>query len=396
MKIAYLDCISGISGDMTLAALIDAGLDIAELSSAIDQLGLPDVSLRVSEVDRHGFRAVKINVEHPEQHAHRHLSDIVALIDQSGISETARSHAKAIFGRLAEAEAKVHGSSIEKVHFHEVGAIDSIVDIVGVAIGLDLLNIGEIHCSPVPTGTGTIQIAHGLVSVPAPATAELLQGIPLRESDIELEMTTPTGAAIVAALASQFGPLPAMSIESIGYGAGTADLPSQPNILRILIGDSQRVSGVDSRRTETVVLLETNLDDVSPEVIGHCRETLFAAGGLDVFTLPLQMKKGRCGTLLSVISRPSDADRLEMILFNETATLGIRRQTIFRSILPRDAHTVSTEFGAISGKRFVTPDQEVHFTPEFESCRAIAESKRLPIAKVYSAAREAFRQQTKR
>src|SRR3954471_20087615 len=235
MRIAYLDCASGISGDMTLGALIDAGADLAAIQSGIDTLGLPSCRLVRAEAKKQGFRATQITVEHEPEHKHRHLHHITAMIDGSTLTERAKNLAKRIFQKLAEAEAKVHGSTIEKVHFHEVGAVDSIADIVGAAIGFELLAIKRIICSPIPTGHGFVEIAHGRCSIPAPATAELLRGVPLASLDVEGELTTPTGAAIVAALVDSFGPLPAMTVDRIGYGAGEKDFP-QPNILRVLVG----------------------------------------------------------------------------------------------------------------------------------------------------------------
>lgn len=238
MKIAYLDCISGISGDMMLGALIDSGVDIQTIQAGIDSLGLNECQLRLEEVKKHGFRAAKVHVDHPPEHAHRHLHHITDMIDQSVLSDSQKDLAKRIFTKLGEAEAKVHGSTLQKVHFHEVGAVDSIADIVGSAIGWDLLGVDKICCSHVPTGTGQIQIAHGRVSIPAPATAELLKGIPIASTDIQAELTTPTGAAIVATLAESFGAIPAMKIETIGIGAGDRDLQEQGNVLRLLIGEA--------------------------------------------------------------------------------------------------------------------------------------------------------------
>src|SRR3954452_21556589 len=278
MRIAYLDCASGISGDMTLGALVDAGADLAAIQSGIDSLGLPSCRLLRTEVKKQGFRATQITVEHEPEHKHRHLHHITAMIEGSALSERAKTLAKRIFQKLAEAEAKVHGSTIEKVHFHEVGAVDSIADIVGAAIGFDLLGIERIICSPIPTGRGFVEIAHGRCSIPAPATGELLRDMPLASFDVEGELTTPTGAAIVAALVDDFGPLPAMTIERIGYGAGQKDFP-HPNILRVLIGmvaeattPSAILATAHQPITESIVILETNLDNTTGESIGHAAD----------------------------------------------------------------------------------------------------------------------------
>jgi uncharacterized protein (TIGR00299 family) protein len=383
--LAYLDCASGIAGDMTLAALIDAGADFAAIQVGIDSLGLPGVRLATSEVRRKGFRGLKLDIQNEPEHKHRHLHHITEMIDASGITPRAKELAKLIFTRLGEAEAKVHGVEIRKVHFHEVGAIDSIADIVGTAIALDQLNIDRLEASPVPTGQGFIEIAHGRCSIPAPATGELLKGIPLAKSSVAAELTTPTGAAILAALATRFGPPPAMTMRSIGYGAGTRDLEEQPNLLRILIGEP----AATSIATETLALLETNLDDVTGEIIGHCSTRLLEAGALDVFSTAIQMKKNRPGILLSVLCHPPETDRLEQILFRETGTLGIRRATIDRRRLPRKPHEVKTSFGPIAGVLATLPDGQTVFSPEFESCRRVAAERNVPLRSVYETALQA-------
>src|SRR6476660_7741187 len=275
MRIAYLDCASGISGDMTLGALVDAGAELGAIQSGIDSLGLPSCRLFRTEVKKKGFRATQITIEYEPDHKHRHLHHITAMIDGSKLTARQKDLAKRIFQKLAEAEAKVHGSTIEKVHFHEVGAVDSIADIVGSAIGFDILGVERITCSPIPTGRGFVEIAHGRCSIPAPATGELLRGIPLAAFDVEGELTTPTGAAIVAALTNDFGPLPAMTVDRIGYGAGQKDFP-HPNILRLLVGmvaeatmPSLDHASTHQPITESIVVLETNLDNATGETIGH-------------------------------------------------------------------------------------------------------------------------------
>ncbi|MCA8995402.1 MAG: nickel pincer cofactor biosynthesis protein LarC, partial [Planctomycetaceae bacterium] len=291
MKVVYLECATGISGDMTLAALLDAGIDEQQLRDGIASLDLPGVSLEIEEVMKGCFRAKRISVVHPEQHAHRHYSDIVRLIEPAtGLTEQQKHLALDIFREVAEAEARVHGTTLDKIHFHEVGAIDSIVDIVGAAIGFDLLGADQIVCAPLPPGRGQVRIDHGLCPVPTPGTAELLKGIPLADVPIDAELTTPTGAAIVRVLADRFGPMPAMTIESVGYGAGTMDFPDRANLLRLFVGTS-----VASQSRETVCLLETNLDDVTGEVLGHVKQQLLKAEALDAYSIPLQMKKDRPG-----------------------------------------------------------------------------------------------------
>jgi uncharacterized protein (TIGR00299 family) protein len=395
MRIAYLDCASGISGDMTLGALVDAGADLAAIQVGIDSLGLPSCRLQASEVKKQGFRATQISVEHEPEHKHRHLHHITAMIDGSVLSEHQKQLAKRIFQKLAEAEAKVHGTTIEKVHFHEVGAVDSIADIVGAAIGFNLLGIERVVCSPVPTGRGYIEIAHGRCSIPAPATGELLRGVPLAPLDVEGELTTPTGAAIVAALTNEFGILPAMTVESIGYGAGQKEFP-HPNILRILVGEivaANSNNAAPNRRpqTDAIVLLETNLDNASGETIGHAVDRMWAAGALDVSIAPIQMKKGRPGILLSVQARPADADELETVLFADTPTLGVRRSTIVRTVLAREQTIVPTPWGPVTGKIAFLPDGTMRFTPEYDDTRRIAEEHGKSLADVMAASQDAFR-----
>lgn len=385
MRIAYLDCSTGISGDMTLAALIDAGVDPAILKGAVDSLGLEGVNLDIQTVIKGGFRATYVRVEHPEQHAHRHLADIEALIDKArGITPTQRDLALRIFGAVAEAEARVHGMTVDRIHFHEVGAIDSIVDIVGAAVGFDVLGADQIVASRIPTGRGQVSIAHGICTVPTPGTAELLKGIPLVDVPIEAELTTPTGAAILKTLVDRFGPLPEMAIQSIGYGAGTKDFPQRANLLRLFVGTAEAPAERDS-----VTLLETNLDDVSPEIVGYAKRRLLEAGALDVFSAAIQMKKDRPGTLLSVIARPSDAARLEAILFDETATFGIRRTLMERSKRSRREHTVTTPWGPVRGKLGWRSGHSAVFTPEFDDCARLAAEAGVPLREIYRAAESA-------
>lgn len=386
MQIAYLDCASGVSGDMMLGALVDAGVELAEVQAGIDSLGLPSCQLKIEEVKKKGFRALQLTVEHEPEHAHRHLHHIVEMIDGSTLTPSQRELALRIFNRLAEAEAKVHGSTIEKVHFHEVGAVDSIADIVGSAIAWDLLGVDRIVCSHVPTGTGFVNIAHGRCSIPAPATGELLQGVPIAASEVEGELTTPTGAAIVSTLVDEFGPLPAMTISATGYGSGQKDF-EHPNLLRLLVGET--ASG--GTLGDQIVLLETNLDDTPGEAIGYCVEKLWEAGALDVSTSALQMKKDRPGVMLSVQCRPADADRLAGIVFRETTTLGLRRSTITRQTLPRESAQASTAWGEIAGIVATLPDGTKRFSPEFAACREIADNQNVPLANVYVAAREAWK-----
>lgn len=386
MKIAYLDCASGISGDMTLGALVDAGVDLNALNTGIQTLGIPNVRLAASTVKKKGFRATQITVEHEPEHKHRHLHHITAMIDASSITPAQKDLAHRIFRRLAEAEAKVHNSTIEKVHFHEVGAVDSIADIVGAAIGWDLLGADRVVCSAVPTGSGFVEIAHGRCAIPAPATAELLKGIPLAESSVLCELTTPTGAAILAELVDSFGPVPAMTIERIGYGAGQKDLEQQANLLRLLVGRSDDAPG-----EERLWVVETNLDDMSGELVGHTIGRLWDAGALDVYTNAIQMKKNRPGVTLSVLCGADQVATVEAILFRETTTLGVRRWQVERRKLRRETRQVETPWGKVDGVVAWLDAKSARFSPEFESCRRLADAQGLPLKTVYDAAQNAFR-----
>ncbi len=386
MRIAYLDCACGISGDMTLAALIDAGVDLEIILRGIESLGLTGVELHLEKVVKGGFRALQIEVKHPEQHAHRHLKDITKLIDRAEeISKPQKALAKKIFQAIAEAEAHVHGTTVDKIHFHEVGAIDSIVDIVGVAIGFDLLDVEEVVSSPVPTGRGRIEIAHGVCPIPTPGTAELLKGIPLVDVPVEAELTTPTGAAILKALVTRFSAMPEMTVDAIGYGAGGRDLVDRANVLRLFVGEKTTLPESDE-----VVQLETNLDDVTPEVIGYTKQKLFEAGAVEVFTNSIQMKKNRDGVLLCVLCRPADMQIMEDIIFTETATFGIRRTLMQRSKRARQSCVVETPLGQLHGKLGWRHGERPLFTPEFESCAKLATERRVPIREVYRAAEKSF------
>lgn len=384
MRVAYFDCLSGIAGDMTLAALVDLGLPLEDLQAAIDSLGLPSCRLVTEEVKRKGFRAVHLQVEHEPEHAHRHLHHIEAMIRQSALTAGQQDLAMRIFTRLGKAEAQVHGSTLEKVHFHEVGAVDSIADIVGVAVGLDWLGADRIVCSPIPTGHGTVEIAHGRVSIPAPATAELLKGIPLRSCDVEGELTTPTGAAIVATIADEFGQLPGLTLENIGWGAGTRDWKSQANVLRIMVGQQSEVL------TDQIWVLETNLDDCSGEVIGYTTEKLFAMGALDVYCTPIQMKKNRPGVKITVLAPGELCHKVEHLLRHQTTTLGVRKWVVSRTKLDRWETTVETPWGRIQGKVARLEGGEEVFSPEYESLKEVAESSGEPLRKVDLMARQAF------
>ncbi len=391
-RIAYFDCLSGISGDMTLGALIDLGAETAAIESAVRSMGLPEISITSAEVKKCGFRAISVRIDHPPEHAHRHLHHITEMIDSaSEVDAAAKELAHRIFRHVAEAEAKVHGTTIEKVHFHEVGAIDSIADIVGTAVALHALGIESTLSSPVPTGTGSITIAHGRVSVPAPATAELLSGIPIAASDVEHELTTPTGAAILKATATAFGPLPAMTVQAVGYGAGTKDLEGQANVLRVFLGQlSEPRSGLGVVESDQVTVLETNVDDSTPQQLADCAERLMAAGALDVVQIPCTMKKGRAAILLTVISPASKLGLLESIIFEHSSVIGIRRHTVDRHKLVRRSEVIETKFGPVRGKVIQLPGGESRFSVEDDDARLLATSNQTTTSDVRRMAIDAW------
>jgi uncharacterized protein (TIGR00299 family) protein len=372
VRIAYLDCSTGISGDMTVAALIDAG-----------------VKFSTQTVMRCAFRALHLKIEHPEQHAHRHLADIVKLIDAAAaLTPRQKQLARRIFEAIAQAEAKVHGTTVEKIHFHEVGAVHAIVDIVGACIGFEALGVEQFACSPLNVGGGTAKMAHGVLPVPAPATAKLLLGKPTYSNGVQKELVTPTGAAIVATLCTSFGPQPPMSVSTIGYGAGTADLEGQPNVVRIMVGEAaeKSVAGFD----EEIAVIEANLDDMNPQIYGYFQEKALAAGALDVYTTPVQMKKNRPGILLTILCRPHDTPKLMDLIFTETTTFGARTYRAQRRTLPRESVNVHTQFGDVRVKISRVNGHIRHAAPEFEDCKKLAEEKHVPLHQVIDEAKRNF------
>jgi uncharacterized protein (TIGR00299 family) protein len=387
MRVAHFDCFSGISGDMTLGALLDAGVDADAVRAGIASLGLP-VRLDIQKVRKGGFAATFVQVEAPDEQKHRHLKHVEEILQRGSLTPKQRELALRIFRRLAEAEAAVHGMAIEKVHFHEVGALDSLVDIAGSAIALDLLGVDSFSSGPVATGSGMVKCAHGMMPVPAPGTAELLKGVPLRHSSLQAELTTPTGAAILTSIVRQWIEQPAMTIEHIGHGAGRRDLAEQPNVLRVFVG--QAAGPVISAQADQVWVLETNLDDVPAEIIGYCYEQLLAAGALDVYVTPVYMKKNRPGALLSVLAPEEAIGTVETILFRETTTLGIRRYAVQRHKLQRRPCTVNTPWGPVQGKLGWLEGQPPVFSPEYEDCARVARQHRVALREVYARAQRAY------
>lgn len=375
MKICYLDAFSGISGDMSVGALIDAGADGAVLTGALRSLGI-EAEFRYEKTKRRGIAATKFDVDTQDAHAHRHLSHILKMIDGAKIPAGAKEKAAAVFQRLGEAEASVHGVPVEKVHFHEVGAADSIADIVGACLGFELLGVDAIYSSAINVGSGTINAAHGVLPVPAPATAALLKGYPIYSRGPAKELTTPTGAAIVTALAKEFGAMPPMTVSAAGYGAGGHDFPEHANVLRVIIGEA---SGAPE--STTVDVIEANIDDCTPEVLGHALEQLMEAGALDVSMSPLYMKKNRPGTLMRVVAKPEDRESLAAKLLAETSTLGLRIHSAERRVQARESTGVQTQFGTVRVKV-----SAAGFAPEYEDCRKLAAEKGVPLREILAEA----------
>jgi pyridinium-3,5-bisthiocarboxylic acid mononucleotide nickel chelatase len=384
MKLAYFDCFSGISGDMTLGALIDAGFPAGLLRAELKSLQVPGWELTTEKVWKNGMAATYVRVQTEDQQKHRSLTTILEILTNSQLAPPVRERASRIFQKLGEAEAHVHKAPIEEVHFHEVGAVDALVDIVGSCVGFHALGIERFACSPLNVGGGTAKMAHGVLPVPAPATARLLQGAPTFSNGVQRELVTPTGAAIVATLCDSFGPQPPMTVSAIGYGAGAADLEGQPNVVRIMIGES--ADKTSSAGDEEISIIEANLDDMNPQIYGYVLEKALSAGALDVYTTALQMKKNRPGTLLTILCRPEDTDALMSIIFAETTTFGIRSHRAQRRALPREWVNVSTTYGSVRIKLSRSNGRILHVTPEYDDCRKLAVEKQVPLQEVISEA----------
>ncbi|MGA8606516.1 MAG: nickel pincer cofactor biosynthesis protein LarC [Candidatus Sulfotelmatobacter sp.] len=451
MRVAYLECFSGMSGDMFLGALVDAGVAPRLLEETVTALGI-GARLEVSRVVRSGISATKVDVyvdgekdlpreqywerqttahnehehrhghhehdhdegkhshqdaesrasrplphehsvshEHPHSHAHgRGLTEIREIISAAAISETARKTALAIFEALGRAEAKIHNTSVESVHFHEVGSVDAMVDIVCAAVGAEALRVDEIVCSPLNVGGGTVKCAHGTIPVPAPATVELLGDAPVYSSGVLAELVTPTGAAIVKTLASRFAAFPAMKIEKSGYGAGSRDFPGHPNVVRLTVGETASKAVAARTSSETITVLEANLDDLNPQVFGYVMDRLFEEGALDAFGMPVQMKKNRPGMLLTVLCKPEDAGKLTQLIFAETTTLGVRRRDEMRETLARRWEKVHTPWGEVRIKIASMNGTVTNYAPEYEDCRRIAAEHRVPLKRVMGEAVESY------
>ncbi len=385
MKVCYLECFSGISGDMLLGALVDAGVDAEALRAEIAKLGLEGVEPRFERCARSNIAATNLTVEVAHDHSHRSLSKIKQIIEASALDASVKQRAIAIFERLGEVEAAIHQVPVEKVHFHEVGAWDSIVDIVGACIGFHLLGIEKIYCSALNLGSGTVKAAHGVMPVPAPATAALVKGLPTYSEGPAVELTTPTGAAIVSTLAAEFGPMPAMRISAAGYGAGDHDFKERPNVLRILVGELS-----EAKEATKVFVIEANVDDMSPQIAGYVRERLLDAGALDVTMTPVYMKKDRPGYMISVLGQPDDRDRLGDLLFAETTTIGLRMYAAERRVLERSWRDVETVYGRVRIKVASENGTVRNAAPEYDDCRRIALEKGVPLKDVVQQANFEF------
>ncbi len=408
MKLAYFDCFSGISGDMTLGALVDAGCDVERLRAQLHGLQVSGWELSAEKVWKNGMAATYVKVNTEDQSKHRSLSTILEILQKSQLAPEVRHRSAEIFVKLGEAEARVHDVPIEKIHFHEVGAVDAIVDIVGACIGFHALGIEKFACSALNVGGGTAKMAHGILPVPAPATANLLQGKPTYSNGVQKELVTPTGAAIVATLCDSFGPQPPMSVTAIGvatlcdsfgpqppmsvtaigYGAGTADLEGQPNVVRIMIGEAAEKTGAGF--DEEIAVIEANLDDMNPQIYGYFLEKALATGALDVYTTPVQMKKNRPGTLLTVLCKPHDTNALMSLIFAETTTFGARTYRAQRRTLPREFVSVATNFGDVRIKISRVNGRILHVAPEYDDCRKLAVEKNIPLQRVISEALRAY------
>jgi pyridinium-3,5-bisthiocarboxylic acid mononucleotide nickel chelatase len=411
----YFDCFSGISGDMALGAMLDAGLPLDGLKRALGTLSLGDAHVHAERVLRAGVSATKFSVhehahghqehahrahdhDHPHDqdrahdqghahaHPHRSLSEISALIESSGLTAAGRDRAKEMFLRLAEAEAAIHQMPVEQVHLHEVGALDSIIDIVGIVHAMDWAGADTVVCSPLNVGGGMVRSAHGLLPVPAPATVRLLGDAPVYSGAVQKELVTPTGALIATTFATSFGPLPAMSVERVGYGAGERDDPSTPNVLRVLVGRAAE----NTARAERVTVIECEIDDMNPQIFGVVMDQLHAAGALDVYYTSVQMKKNRPGTLLTVVAKPERQGEIADLIFRETTTIGLRHYEVDRECLQRELVTIETPLGTVRFKVARRDGRVMNAVPEFEDCAKLAAASNLPVKEVQAIAIKAY------
>ncbi len=391
-KIAFFDCFCGISGDMTLGAFVDLGVPAKWLEDELSRLPLEGFKIETDSVFRNGIKARKIFVAVSDHTKSRNYAQIKTLISQSPLPEKVRQLSLDMFKRVAVAEAKIHGSSLEKVHFHEVGGLDALVDMVGTALCFEYLGIEKVVTSPLPLGQGFVNCSHGTIPVPSPATLAILKGVPTYGTDIPCELITPTGAAIITCLAQSFGNRPEMVIDKIGYGAGTREIKSRPNLLRVTMGRGQDGDNSDTLRHDRVTLVESCIDDMNPEIFGYLMEMLFVDGALDVVWAPVFMKKNRPGTLVQVLCHTDHRERIIQRILSETTSLGVRFNEMERRLLSRESVTVRTRFGEVTGKKIRGIDGKKRMVPEFEDCRTLALEKGIPIRKAYAQIQKALDQ----
>jgi len=386
LRTLYFDCAAGASGDMILGALVGAGADPNQLLDQLKLLGVANYQVSFGQVDRCNLSATRATVEIGHEHSHRHLADLLKIINDSNLNNAVKDRASQVFSLLAEAESEVHNVPVERIHFHEVGALDAIIDIVGACIGFELLGIERFVCSPLHVGSGTIEIAHGRFPVPPPAVASLLRGAPIYSTEVKGELVTPTGAAIIKSVTQEFGPLPPMVVGSVGYGAGSRDYQDFPNALRIVIGET---AGQPAEKAERLVMLETSIDDMSPQIFGYVMDKAFELGALDCYFTPVQMKKNRPGTLVSILCNPAQQKTLCQMLFIETTTLGVRSYEVERLALQRTIVTVQTPYGAIDIKEARMDGRLLRAMPEYEHCRRAAREAGVTLLEVEQSALQA-------
>jgi uncharacterized protein (TIGR00299 family) protein len=386
MKVAYFDCQSGISGDMLLGALVDCDISLDAIKKSLALLPIQGFEILVNRVNKAGLISTQVEVRVDDNVKERRLAELLTLIQESQLPEKIKVKTLDVFQRIGVAEARIHGLDVEKVHLHELGGLDTIVDVVGVFVGMDMLNIEKVFASPLPLGSGYIQSAHGTIPLPAPATLALLEGVPIVGSEFKKELVTPTGAALLTSLVQEFGIIPPMRLLKTGYGAGKRDLPI-PNVLRLLIGEVIEPSSSNYPfREEKLVCLECNIDNMNPEIYSYLSECLFNTGALDVSLIPIYMKKNRPGTLVKVLCSEEIAENLIDILFSETTTLGARKYSVNRYSVERHITQVTTPYGSVNVKFSKKGDKSWNYTPEYEDCRQLASKHHIPIIKIYRAA----------
>ncbi len=383
MKTLYFDCFSGVSGNMILGGLLSLGVDLSELKAGISGLNISDFDLTVSGVDRSGIRAIHVDTVYEEEKKHRHLPQIEAIIDESKLPESVKTNSKRVFGRLALAESVVHGVDISKIHFHEVGAMDAIIDVVGACIGFEMLEIEEFSCSGIHTGSGFVHTDHGRYPVPPPAVCELLSGIPMYSTEIKGELATPTGAAIIAEFCSSYGAMPVFQTHKTGYGAGTREYEKFPNVLRMIVGETRAKSGKDA---ETLCRIEANLDDMTGEMLGHLMEEVMSNGALDCWFTSIQMKKNRPATLVSILCKYAQKEKLIELLYTESTTIGVRVDSVERECLNRESHCIETAYGRVDIKIALLNGVVVNVKPEFDQLVGLSRSSGTELKKIISEA----------